>query len=218
MADHILIAADRKLVVEALTKLLEPRFKIVGTVSNSGELLEAARRLKPDLVILDIKVLPRNADNSSEQLKKLLPETKQIVLAMNYDAEREAASLRKWVSGLIEKSNAGAALIHAIRRVLKGKANVSPRMTQRAYDSFLRNLRADHEKHLTARQREVLQLLAEGHTMKEAADLLHITARTIAFHKYRMMETFGLETNSDLFRFALEKRVITTPLSLQLNI
>ena len=200
---RILIAGDHKLVIGALTKLLGPYFEILGTVSNRRDLLDVAARFKPDLVILDIGI-PQDA---GEQLNELLPNTKQIVLAMN-DSEPAAASLQKWVSGLLLKSSAGTALIRAIRRVLKGKSYVPPRMTQRAFDRFVRDLRTDHEKRLTPRQREVLQLLAEGRTMEEAADLLHISKRTIAFHKYTMMEDFGLETSSDLFRFAIEERVI----------
>jgi len=196
-------------MVDALTKLLEPHFHIVGAVSCTKELLEVAPQLKPDLLILEKKMLSLNGYNTSEQLKRLLPGSKQIVLAMIDDAESETAGLQKWVSGLIENSSAGAALIRVIRRVLNAKAGVPPRMTQRAFDRFVRDLRTDREKKLTPRQREVLQLLAEGRTMKEAADMLHITTRTIAFHKYRMMEAFGLETNSDLFRFALAERLIT---------
>jgi DNA-binding NarL/FixJ family response regulator len=206
---HILIAADHRVVVRALTKLLEPHFHIVGTAYNARELLDLAAQCTPDLVILDKKMLPSNGRNTTEQLKQLVPCTKQIVLSMSDDAEVGTAGLQKWVSGLIDKRSAGTALTRVIRRVLKAKAGVPPRMAQRAFDRFVRDLRTDREKSLTPRQREVLQLLAEGRTMKEAADTLHITTRTIAFHKYRMMEAFGLETNSDLFRFALAERVIT---------
>jgi len=205
---RILIAAHRELAAEALTRLLEPYFEIVGIVSNSRELLDSAPQLKPDLVILDIWMPSLNGQNVCEELKKLLPDTKQIVLAMNDDS---TASLEKWVSGVTFKHSTGTALIRTIRKVLKGKAYVPPRMTQRAFDRFVQDLHTGREKHLTPRQREVLQLLAEGRTMKEAADALHITMRTIAFHKYRMMEAFGLETNSDLFRFALQERLITAP-------
>jgi DNA-binding NarL/FixJ family response regulator len=197
------------LVAGALRKLLEPRFEIVGAVYNCTDLLDVAARLKPDLVILDLGMLSLNGQNISEQLKELLPDIKQIVLAINDGPELAADSLQKWVSGFLLKSSAGTALIRSIKKVLKGKAYVPPRMTQRAFDRFIRDLRTEREKRLTPRQRKVLQLLAEGRTMKEAAEELHITPRTIAFHKYRMMEEFGLETNSDLFRFAVEERVIS---------
>ena len=197
-------AGGRTLVVGTLAKLLETRFEIVGTATNSKELVELASRLNPDLVILD-----RGLQDAGDQLRELLPNTKQIVLTMDEDYELEAASLERWVSGFPLKSPAGRKLILAIGKVLKGTSNITPGTPQKAFDRFLRDLRANREKRLTPRQRDVLRLLAEGRTMKEAAEVLHVTTRTIAFHKYTMMEAFGLKTNSDLFRFAIKKRVIT---------
>jgi len=199
-----LAAGGRTLVVGTLAKLLETRFEIVGTATNSKELVELASRLNPDLVILD-----RGLQEAGDQLRELLPNTKQIVLTMDEDYELEAASLERWVSGFPLKSPAGRKLILAIGKVLKGTSNITPGTPQKAFDRFLRDLRANREKRLTPRQRDVLRLLAEGRTMKEAAEVLHVTTRTIAFHKYTMMEAFGLKTNSDLFRFAIKKRVIT---------
>ena len=201
---RILAAGGRTLVVGTLAKLLETRFEIVGTAADSKELVEVASRLNPDLVILD-----RGLQDAGDQLRELLPNTKQIVLTMDEDYELEAASLERWVSGFPLKSPAGRKLILAIGKVLKGTSNITPGAPQKAFDRFLRDLRANREKRLTPRQRDVLRLLAEGRTMKEAAEVLHVTTRTIAFHKYTMMEAFGLKTNSDLFRFAIKKRVIT---------
>ena len=201
---RILAAGGRTLVVGTLAKLLETHFEIVGTATNSKELVELASRLNPDLVILD-----RGLQEAGDQLRELLPNTKQIVLTMDEDYELEAASLERWVSGFPLKSPAGRKLILAIGKVLKGTSNITPGTPQKAFDRFLRDLRANREKRLTPRQRDVLRLLAEGRTMKEAAEVLHVTTRTIAFHKYTMMEAFGLKTNSDLFRFAIKKRVIT---------
>jgi DNA-binding NarL/FixJ family response regulator len=201
---RILAAGGRTLVVGTLAKLLETRFEIVGTAADSKELVEVASRLNPDLVILD-----RRLQDAGDQLRELLPNTKQIVLTMDKDYELEAASLERWVSEFPLKSPAGRKLILAIGKVLKGTSNITPGTPQKAFDRFLRDLRANREKRLTPRQRDVLRLLAEGRTMKEAAEVLHVTTRTIAFHKYTMMEAFGLRTNSDLFRFAIKKRVIT---------
>jgi DNA-binding NarL/FixJ family response regulator len=201
---RILAAGGRTLVVGTLAKLLETRFEIVGTATNSKELVEVASRLNPDLVILD-----RRLQDAGDELRELLPNTKQIVLTMDEDYELEAVSLEGWVSGFPLKSPAGRKLILAIGKVLKGTSNITPGTPQKAFDRFLRDLRANREKRLTPRQRDVLRLLAEGRTMKEAAEVLHVTTRTIAFHKYTMMEAFGLKTNSDLFRFAIKKRVIT---------
>jgi DNA-binding NarL/FixJ family response regulator len=200
---RILAAGGRRLVVGTLAKLLETRFEIVGTAADSKELVEVASRLNPDLVILD-----KRLQDAGDELRELLPNTKQIVLTMDEDYELEAVSLEGWGSGFPLKSPAGRKLILTIGKVLKG-TNIIPETPQKAFDRFLRDLRANREKRLTPRQRDVLRLLAEGRTMKEAAEVLHVTTRTIAFHKYTMMEAFGLKTNSDLFRFAIKNRVIT---------
>lgn len=206
---HVLIADDHTLVVEAFKKLLEPNFEVVGTVSNGRDLLEVAPKLKPDVVLLDLGMPLLNGQDAGERLKALLPKAKVIVLTMNEDSEIAAAAIEKWASGFLLKNSAGTELTHAIKEVLKGKSYVTPRIAQKLFDRFVRDPRTEHTKHLTSRQREVLQLLAEGRTMKEAADVLHVTPRTIAFHKYKIMDEFGLKTNSDLLRFAIKERLIT---------
>jgi len=207
---HVLIADDHTLVVEAFKKLLEPNFEVVGTVSNGRDLLELAPKLKPDVVLLDLGMPLLNGQDAGERLKALLPKAKLIVLTMNEDSEIAAAAIEKWASGFLLKNSAGTELTHAIKEVLKGKSYVTPRIAQKLFDRFVRDPRTEHTKHLTSRQREVLQLLAEGRTMKEAADVLHVTPRTIAFHKYKIMDEFGLKTNSDLLRFAIKERLITS--------
>jgi DNA-binding NarL/FixJ family response regulator len=206
---HVLIADDHALVVEAFKKLIEPNFEVVGTVSNGRDLLEVAPKLKPDVVLLDLGMPLLNGQDAGERLKTLLPKAKVIVLTMNEDSEIAAAAIEKWASGFLLKNSAGSELIHAIKEVLKGKSYVTPRIAKKLFDRFVRDPRTEHTKHLTSRQREVLQLLAEGRTMKEAADVLHVTPRTIAFHKYKIMDEFGLKTNSDLLRFAMKERLIT---------
>jgi DNA-binding NarL/FixJ family response regulator len=206
---HVLIADDHTLVVEAFKKLIEPNFEVVGTVSNGRDLLEVAPKLKPDVVLLDLGMPLLNGQDAGERLKTLLPKAKVIVLTMNEDSEIAAAAIEKWASGFLLKNSAGSELIHAINEVLKGKSYVTPRIAKKLFDRFVRDPRTERTKHLTSRQREVLQLLAEGRTMKEAADVLHVTPRTIAFHKYKIMDEFGLKTNSDLLRFAMKERLIT---------
>jgi DNA-binding NarL/FixJ family response regulator len=206
---HVLIADDHTLVVEAFKKLIEPNFEVVGTVSNGRDLLDVAPKLKPDVVLLDLGMPLLNGQDAGERLKTLLPKAKVIVLTMNEDSEIAAAAIEKWASGFLLKNSAGSELIHAIKEVLKGKSYVTPRIAKKLFDRFVRDPRTERTKHLTSRQREVLQLLAEGRTMKEAADVLHVTPRTIAFHKYKIMDEFGLKTNSDLLRFAMKERLIT---------
>ena len=127
---------------------------------------------------------------------------------MSEDSEIAREALRQWASGYLLKKSAGSELIKAIREALRGRSYVTPKIAKRLEEEFIRDPRPDRKRELTSRQREVLQLLAEGRTMKETADELHVTPRTIAFHKYRIMEDFGLKTNSDLVKFAMKERII----------
>jgi DNA-binding NarL/FixJ family response regulator len=149
-----------------------------------------------------------NGMQAGAEIKKVLPRTKLIVLTMNEDPEIAREALRHWASGYLLKKSAGSELITAIREVLRGRPYVTPKMARRLQDEFVRDPRPDRKRVLTARQREVLKLLAEGWTMKEVAEALHVTPRTIAFHKYRIMEEFGLKTNSDVVKFAIREKVI----------
>jgi DNA-binding NarL/FixJ family response regulator len=205
---RILLADDHTLVVEALTKLLESRFEIVGTAGDGRALLEKALLLKPDVVLLDLNMPLLNGFEAGERLKKQVPGAKLIVLTMMEDAEIAADVLRNWASGFLLKKSASTELVTAIQEVLKGKTFVTAHMSGHLQDKFERDPKARRDKTLTPRQREVLQLLAEGRTMKEAAAILEVTPRTVAFHKYKIMEEFDLKTNSDLLRFAIKERII----------
>ena len=204
----VLLADDHTLVLEAFKRLLEPEFEIVGTVSDGLSLLASAPSAKPDVIVLDIGMPEMNGMDAGVELKRLLPRTKLIALTMNEDPDVAREALRLWASGYLLKKSAGSELIKAIRDALRGRTYVTPKVAQQLEDGFVRDPKQDRKKELTSRQREVLQLLAEGRTMRETADELHVTPRTIAFHKYRIMEDFGLKTNSDLVKFALKQRVI----------
>ena len=208
---RILLADDHTLVVEGFRKILEPEFEIAGVVSDGRALLTVALQQKPDVIVLDIGMPLVSGIDAGRELKRLIPRTKLIVLTMNEDADIAREALRRWASAYLLKKSAGAELINAVREVLKGRTYVTPRLAQQLMDQFVRDPRLGRTKELTPRQREVLHLLAEGRTMKETADLLHLTPRTIAFHKYRIMEEFGLKTNSDLVRFAIRERVVSPP-------
>jgi DNA-binding NarL/FixJ family response regulator len=205
---RILLADDHTLVAEAFGRLLEPQFKIVGTASDGQALLEKAVQLKPDVILLDLSMPVLNGFEAGARLKKILPQTKLIVLTMNEDTDIAAEVLRRWASGFLLKKSASAELVEAIQQVLKDKTFVTSHMTQNLLDRFVQDADSEKNRSLTPRQREVLQLLAEGRTMKEAANVLQVTARTVAFHKYKIMEEFELKTNSDLLRFAIRKRII----------
>jgi DNA-binding NarL/FixJ family response regulator len=208
---RILLADDHTLVVEGFRKILEPEFEIAGVVSDGRALLTVALQQKPDVIVLDIGMPLVSGVDAGRELKRLIPRTKLIVLTMNEDADIAREALRRWASAYLLKKSAGAELINAVREVLKGRTYVTPRLAQQLMDRFVRDPRLGRTKELTPRQREVLHLLAEGRTMKETADLLHLTPRTIAFHKYRIMEEFGLKTNSDLVRFAIRERLVSPP-------
>ena len=206
---RILIADDHTLVAEAFKNLIEPEYHVVKMVADGRSLLIAAKELKPDLVLLDLGMPLLNGLDAGLELKKLLPKTKLIVLTMNQDADVASKALRQWASGYLLKKSAGVELKKAIFEVLRGHSYVTPSIAQKLMDEFIRDPHPDRTKELTQRQRQVLQLLAEGRSMKEAAAVLDIAVRTIAFHKYRIMEDFGLKTNADLVRFALREHIIS---------
>jgi DNA-binding NarL/FixJ family response regulator len=197
------------MVLEAFKKLLDPEFDVVGTVSDGRALLSVAPSLKPEVIVLDLGMPELSGMEAGAQLKKLLPHVKLIVLTMSEDPDVANEALRRWASGYLLKKSAGAELIKAIREVLHGRTYITPRVAQRLEDQFVRDPRPIQKRALTSRQKEVLQLLAEGRTMRETADVLHVTPRTVAFHKYRIMEDFGLRTTSDLVKFAIRERVIS---------
>ena len=208
---RVLIADDHTLVAEAFKKALEPEYDVVAVVADGRDLLSSAKRLKPDVVLIDLGMPLLNGLDAGLEVKKILPRIKLIVLTMNEDADIASKALRQWASGYLLKKSAGVELKKAIFEVLHGHSYVTPSIAQKLMDEFIRDPRPAPEatKELTQRQRQVLQLLAEGHSMKEAAAVLDIAVRTIAFHKYRIMEDFGLKTNADLVRFALREHIIS---------
>ena len=205
---RILIADDTP-VAEAFKDLIEPDYQVVKIVSDAKTLLSAATEMKPDVVLIDMDMSSLSGSDLGLELKELLPKTKVILLAMNDDPDVASKALCQWSSGYLLKKSADIELKRAIGEVLRGHTYVTPSIAQKLIDEFIRTPQQSRAKELTARQRQVLQLLAEGHSMKEAAEILNIAVRTIAFHKYRIMEDFGLKTNSDLVRFAMREHLIS---------
>jgi DNA-binding NarL/FixJ family response regulator len=205
---RILLADDHAMVMEAVRKLLEPEFEVVGIAHDGRKLLQLASQTRPDLVLLDLGMPSLNGFDAGQQLKKLVPATKIVVLTMNQDGDTADAALREWASGyLLKNSIGGSELAKAIVAVMNGKQYVSQPIVDRRNERFIRDPRMQQARALTYRQREVLQLLAEGLSMKEAAAELQIKTRTIAFHKYQIMEEYGLKNNSDLVRFAMKREM-----------
>jgi len=200
-----MLADDHTLVVDAFTRLLEPEFEIVATVADGRALLERAPELKPDVIVLDLRMPLLGGMEAGLELKAALPNTKIVVLTIADDSDIAALALRQWASGYVLKKSAAWELAKAIREVIKGNSYVTPYIAQKLADEFVRDPRVDRRKYLTSRQREILQLLGEGRSMHETGAILNIRTRTVAFHKYRIMKEFGLKTNADLVTFAIRE-------------
>jgi DNA-binding NarL/FixJ family response regulator len=204
---NIVIADDHTLVIEAFRNLLEPEYKVAGSATDGRELLALAQRLQPDVILVDIGLPLLNGAAAGEKLKQLLPGTKLIVVTMYEDVDIAGHAIRHWASGYILKTSAATELTTAVRAVLKGSSYLTPSIAKRLSEEFVRNPHIDRQRTLTPRQREVLQLLAEGRTMIEAANALRVRPRTLAFHKYQIMEEFGLKNNSQLVLLAIKERL-----------
>ena len=206
-ATRVLLADDHTLLLGAFEKLLASECDVVGTVSDGRALVLAAQRLKPDVVVLDIGMPLLNGLEAARQIKAQLPATKLIFLTMNEDSDLAAEAFRAGASGYLLKRSATAELLTAIREVVGGRSYVTPLVTAGLVGSFMQ----PQEKkplQLTARQREVLQLLAEGYSMKQAADMLNVTPRTVQFHKYTMMRQLGIKSSAELIQFAVRQHIV----------
>jgi len=206
-----MLADDHTILLEAFRKLLEPLFEIVGMVSDGRALLDAAPNLKPDVIVVDVGMPLLNGLEAGLRLKEMMPSTKIIFLTMNDDPDLAMNAMRSGASGYLLKRSAAAELINAIHLSLKGKSYVTPQIARGMEKAFINNPNPkSRAKALTPRQREVVQLLAEGKSMKEVASVLHVTPRTVAFHKYRVMEELNLQSSAELIQFAIKSRILVT--------
>ncbi len=206
----ILLADDHTLLVDAFSNLLESKYEIVGTASDGREMLSMVAELKPDVVVLDIAMPNLNGFDAGEKLKKTHPEIKLIFLTVNEDSDMVAEAFRIGANGYLLKSSAASELFQAVDAVLNGKKYVTPKIAKGMLSSFIKDP-GGHKIHgsLSLRQREVLQLLAEGNTMKQVASVLNITPRTVAFHKYQIMEDLEVKTNSELIQYAVKHGLVS---------
>lgn len=207
-AARILMADDHKLVAEACKSLLEPEFEVVGIVTDGRSMVQAASTLKPDVIIVDIAMQYLNGLDAGEQVKRNLPSAKLVFLTMNQATEIAAEAFRRGASGYVLKQSAAEELVLAIRKVTQGDSYLSP-LIARETMAFLLNQGKPHltEKRITIRQSEILQLLAEGNSMKQVASALDVKPGTVAFHKYRMMETLHVTTNAELLQYAIKRQM-----------
>jgi DNA-binding NarL/FixJ family response regulator len=207
---RVLLADDHRMLRDAFARLLDSECEVVGSVADGRAVLTEAVRLRPDIVLMDVAMPLLNGLDAARQLRQTLPAVKVVFLTMNEDPEIAAEAFRIGASGFLLKNSAASELLQAIREVTRGRTYVTPLATQGLVDNLLQTSRpAARSADLSARQREVLQLLAEGHTMKEIARLLKITPRTVAFHKYAMMEQMGVTSNAELILAAIKQHLIT---------
>ena len=207
---RILLADSQVLLMEAVTKLLEPEFSVVGTVANSRELLRLAVETKPDMVVLDVSLVGLSGLEAGRLLKAALPATRLIYLTLDEDGDMIDKAFRIGASAYLLKSCTAAELLAAVRGVWLHPSYRSPFVTRSktVVGCMARGqARQSNPLQLTLRQREVLQLLVAGRSMKEVAFALRIKPRTVAYHKYRMMEDLNLSSNAALVRFALREKV-----------
>jgi DNA-binding NarL/FixJ family response regulator len=208
-AARILIADDHQLMADACKNLLEPEFLVVGIVTDGRHLADAVAEFKPDIILLDIYMPRLNGLDAGEQAKKKNPRLKLIFLTMTLAEDVAAEAFRRGASGYVLKQSAGTELLLAVRKVNRGESYLSPLIAKETV-TFLLNKgeRFAEEKRITRRQSEILQLLAEGLSMKQIADVIDVKPGTVAFHKYRMMETLNINTNAELLGYALRHQMI----------
>lgn len=206
---RILLADDHVLLAEALEHLLQRDFDVVGTVADGRALLKHAGALRPDVVVVDIGMPLLNGLDAAEQLKALQPDIKVIFLTQNREPRFAVEAFRRHASGYLLKDSAASELTTAIREALRGRSYVSPSIAQGMVDEASSPQAAPvTPRDLSAREREVLQLLAEGKSMKEVGALLDISPRTVEFHKYRIMELLRVKTNAELVQQAIRLGLI----------
>jgi DNA-binding NarL/FixJ family response regulator len=204
---RVLLADDHALLLGAFAKLLADECDIVGQVADGRALVAAAEKLQPDVIVLDISMPLLNGLEAGRQIKQRSRHVKLVFLTMNEDADLAAEAFRLGASAYLLKRSAAPELAAAIREVVQGRSYVTPLVTEGLVDS-LQNIHTSQTHELTARQREVLQLLAEGRSMKEVASVLNLTPRTVAFHKYRMMEQLKVKSTAELIQYAVKHHIV----------
>jgi DNA-binding NarL/FixJ family response regulator len=205
---RVLLADDHALLLGALEKLLAAEYDVVGQVSDGRALLTAAEQLKPDVIVLDVSMPLLNGLEAGRQIKQRMRNVKLVFMTMNEDADIAVEAFKAGASAYLLKRSAASELSAAIREVLQGRSYITPLITEGLVGSLLH---ADEHKgghELTPRQREILQLLAEGRSMKEVAAVLNVTPRTVAFHKYRMMEQLKVKSTAELIQYAVKHHIV----------
>jgi DNA-binding NarL/FixJ family response regulator len=205
---RVLLADDHALLLGAYETLLAGECQIVGQVNDGRALVAAALTLVPDLIILDISMPLLNGLEAGRQIKQALPQVKLVFVTMNEDPDLAAEAFRAGASAYLVKRCAASELVAAVQEVLQGRSYVTPLITEGLVESLLELEGGTAGSELTPRQREILQLLAEGRSMKEVAAILDVTPRTVAFHKYRMMSQIKVKTTAELIQYAVKQHIV----------
>jgi DNA-binding NarL/FixJ family response regulator len=205
---RVLIADDHTIFAEGLKLLLEKNYDVVGAVTNGRALVTQSAKLEPDVIVVDVGMPLLNGFDAAQRVREQQPEVKLVFLTMQDDANLAAAALELGSSAFVLKQQAGSELLKAIEQVLSGKSYLTPKL--RSADWVVMKSRArQFSKELTPRQRDIVQLCAEGRSIKEIAGHLSLSEKTVEFHKHHIMESFSLKSNADLVLFALKQSLIT---------
>lgn len=207
---RVLLADDHRLVAEGIGQLLEPEFELLGIVEDGRILVEEAQRLRPDVILLDITMPRLNGIDALAQLRQSDPRVKAVVLTMHTEVAYARRALAAGASGYILKDAAPEELVMAVRAALKGQKYVSPTIAGEVLESMQRDPKSSHDpvSALTPRQREILQLIAEGKSAKEIGADLGISSRTVESHKYEMMDAVDIHTTAELIQFAIKHGIV----------
>ena len=207
---RVVLADDHPLMMDALKNLLEPDFEVVGTFTDGHALVEGAPKLNPNAIVLDIGMPTMNGLSAGERLKKLLPSVKLVYLTQNIDQDMAREAFQLGASAYVIKSSAASDIVRALQEALRGGSYVTPVLTKGMVGSFIKNFKQEKRTNrLTLRQKEVLQLLAEGHSMKGVAFVLNVSPRTVAYHKYTMMEHLSIRSSAELIEYAVKRSLVT---------
>ena len=204
---RVLLADDHRIVTEGLKGILAEEFELVGIVENGRAMVAAARKLRPDVIVADISMPHLNGIDALATLKRDNPDVRVVFLTMHRDAAYARRALEAGASGFVLKHSAPAELVLALRAALQGRTFIAPDLAADVFRTA-KEKDADPLAALTPRQREILQLLAEGKSAKEIAAALSLSARTVEFHKYAMMETLRIDNSAELIRFAIKHGLV----------
>jgi DNA-binding NarL/FixJ family response regulator len=203
---RVLLADDHKIVLDGLKSLLEPKFDLVGMVEDGRALVSTAQQLRPDVIVVDISMPLLNGIDAVRQIKKLDPQVKVVFLTMHPDVTYAIRAFEAGAAGYVLKHSASSELLTAIQEAIRGRTYVTPMIAGELVQAYkggaYRQVEAEQE--LTPRQREILQLLVEGRSAKEIANLLNISPRTVEFHKYNLMAKLNLKSVPALIQYAIK--------------